>query len=61
MRAVYCICKNTYTIHKCTCGDKNKNSALFHGIGALTGQGNSTVTNTNTETTSSSDSTDYQL
>ena len=63
MRAVYCICKNTYSINKCLC-DKSKRyekSALFHGIGALTGQGESTVTNTNTASTSSNDSTDYQL
>ena len=45
MKAFYCTCKNTYTINNC---DKCKEgySALRHGIGPLTGQGNSVVTNT---------------
>ncbi len=45
MKAFYCTCKNTYTINNC---DRCKEgySALRHGIGPLTGQGNSLVTNT---------------
>ena len=44
MKAFYCTCKNTYTINNC---DKCKEgySALRHGIGPLTGQGNSFVSN----------------
>ena len=45
MKAFYCTCKNTYTINNC---DRCKEgySALRHGIGPLTGQGNSVVNNT---------------
>lgn len=59
MRAVYCICKNTYSISKCACNKEKRyeNSALFHGIGALVGQGESTVTNINTPSSSTSEST----
>lgn len=59
MKAWYCKCKNTYTTEICKC--KEGYSALRHGIGALTGQGSSTVSNTNTNRQSSTDSTDYQL
>jgi hypothetical protein len=63
MKAWYCICKNTYTTKNCKCNKEGRRyySALPHGIGPLTGQGNSTVDNTNTSRQSSSDSTDYQL
>ena len=59
MKAWYCKCKNTYTTKECKC--KEGYSALPHGIGPLTGQGSSTVTNTSTSTTKSTESADYQL
>ena len=46
MKAIYCPCKNTYTINNCNCEKKGRMyySALPHGIGSLVGQGSSIIT-----------------
>lgn len=61
MKAFYCTCKNTYTINNC---DKCKEglSALRHGVGPLTGQGNSVVSNASSSArTASNTSSEEQL
>ena len=60
MRAIYCKCKNTYTINNCNCEKKGGMyySALPHGIGSLVGQGNSTINQIKDERTITNQSKD---